>query len=103
MQRLFDDMQSEETPEPEATNIRKGKEEATSLERLKDLEAKIAGAISKVKALKEENTALEAKVRELESRLAGREDELRLLSSEKSNIREQISDLLSELETIEIS
>jgi chromosome segregation ATPase len=101
MQRLFDDMPSEEAPEPQRTNIRKAKEEATSLERLKDLEAKIAGAISKVKTLKEDNTTLEARVRELESRLAEKEDELRLLSSEKSNIREQISDLLNELETIE--
>jgi chromosome segregation ATPase len=101
MQRLFDDMPPEGAPKPESKNILRKKEEATSLERLKDLEAKIAGAISKVKALKEENTALESRVRELESRLADKEDELRLLSSEKSNIREQISDLLNELETIE--
>lgn len=73
------------------------------MERLKDLDTKIAEAIGKVKALKEENAALEARVRELESILLKKEKELRSLSSEKVTIKDQIAELLNELESIEIS
>lgn len=72
------------------------------MERLKDLDRKIADAISKVKALKEENAGFSARVRELEARLAEKEEEIMALSSEKVSIRGQIEDLLNELEAIDI-
>jgi uncharacterized protein involved in exopolysaccharide biosynthesis len=96
MENLFDRIQPRQ-PRAEA------KEEVTSVERLKDLDRKIADAISKVKALKEENAGLSARVRELEARLAGKEEEIMALSAEKVSIRGQIEDLLNELEAIEIS
>jgi|Deesub1362A_J573_1020465.scaffolds.fasta_scaffold00004_67 septal ring factor EnvC (AmiA/AmiB activator) len=92
---LFDDISSEKT-------LTSKQKEVTSLERLRDLDKKIADAVGKVKALKEEKAALEERVRELERALNEKDEEIRRLTSEKTVIREQIEDLLNELETIEI-
>lgn len=80
------------------------------MERLKDLDVKIASAINKVKQLKEEKTLLESQVSALQKKLAETEDrllqkdeEIRLISSEKLTIKDQIEDLLNELESIEVS
>jgi chromosome segregation ATPase len=94
MNRLFDDISSEETVTP------KNKEDS-SLERLRELDEKIANAINKVKTLKEEKATLTRKVGELESVLIEKDEIIRSLSSEKTVIRDQISDLLDELENIE--
>lgn len=93
MKTLFDNM-----PDGAAT-VRDQKE--VPVDRLKDLESKIANAIDKVKSLKQENAALQARVRELEGTIAEKDAELRDVSSEKTVIRDQILDLLDELESIE--
>jgi chromosome segregation ATPase len=102
---LFDDNISEhqkgsqflsENAEP------KTDKEDKPLERLKNLDDKIADAISKVKALKEEKTALERRIKELEALLNEKNGEIERLSSEKTSIKGQISELLSELESLEI-
>lgn len=79
-----------------------GEKEDKPLDRLKDLDEKIASAISKVKALKEEKILLEQRVRELEAQLKEKNQEIERLSSEKFAIKGQIEDLLNELETIEL-
>lgn len=102
---LFDDNISDhqegaqflsETVEP------KTDKEDKPLERLKNLDVKIADAINKVKALKEEKTALERRIKELEALLDEKNGEIERLSSEKTSIKGQISELLSELESLEI-
>jgi cell division protein ZapB len=72
------------------------------LEKLKELDEKIADAISKVKVLKEEKQALERRIRELESQLNEKGQEAERLSSEKGAIKVQIEELLKELETLEL-
>jgi len=72
------------------------------LDRLKNLDEKIAGAVNKVKALKEEKTALERKVQELEALLNEKNQEVERLSSEKNAIKSQIAELLSELESLDV-
>lgn len=72
------------------------------MNRLKNLDEKIASAVNKVKALKEEKTVLERKIRELEALLNEKNQEIESLSSEKTAIKNQIEDLLNELETLEI-
>jgi chromosome segregation ATPase len=78
------------------------KEEEKPLDRLKNLDEKIADAIQKVKILKEEKTALEKRVKDLEALLDDKNQEIERLSSEKVNIKSQIGDLLNELEAIEL-
>jgi chromosome segregation ATPase len=103
MDWLFEDLTREDDPVPEG-------KEAQPLEKLRDLEEKIAGAIVKVKALKEENAALgkknmalQGRISELERMLMEKEEALLGLSSEKTTIKDQLSELLSELEAIEIN
>jgi len=72
------------------------------LNRLKNLDEKIAGAVSKVKALKEEKTVLERRIKELEARLDEKNQEVERLSSEKNTVKNQIEELLSELETLDL-
>lgn len=72
------------------------------MDRLKNLEEKIAAAIERVKALKEEKTLLERKIRDLEGLLDEKDQEVQALKSEKKNIGSQLEELLNELETIEI-
>ncbi len=71
------------------------------MDRLKDLDEKIAGAINKVKTLKAEKAVLEKRVSELEQALGERQAEIERLTSEKSDVRSQIESLLDELESIE--
>ena len=78
------------------------KKEEKPLNRLKNLDEKIANAVSKVKALKEEKTVLERRIRELEAQLMEKNQEVEKLSSEKTAIKHQVEDLLNELETLEI-
>jgi chromosome segregation ATPase len=72
------------------------------LNRLKNLDEKIADAVSRVKALKEENVVLERKIKELEAQLEEKSREIERISSEKTSIKNQVEDLLNELETIEL-
>lgn len=78
------------------------KKEEKQLNRLKNLDEKIANAVGKVKALKEENVVLERRIRELEAQLTEKNQEVEKLSSEKAAIKNQVEDLLNELETLEI-
>ena len=71
------------------------------MDQLKDLDGKIVEAIVKVKTLKEDKAALEARVKELEKLLAEKDSAIDNLSSEKVDIRGQLTDLLDELESIE--
>jgi septal ring factor EnvC (AmiA/AmiB activator) len=83
-------------------------QETMDMDQLRNLDQKIAQAIKRVKVLKDEKSALEARVRELESRVAELDDtlrqrdhDLRDLQTEKGEVRSQIQDLLNELESIE--
>ncbi len=76
--------------------------EVLPLDRLKNLEEKIASAIERVKALKEEKSLLERKIRELESLLNEKSQEIEAMKLEKSSIGSQLEELLNELDTIEI-
>lgn len=76
--------------------------EEKPLNRLKNLDEKIANAVNKVKALKEEKVILERRIRELETQLTEKTVEVEKLSSEKTAIKNQVEDLLNELETLEI-
>jgi chromosome segregation ATPase len=75
--------------------------EVLPLDRLKNLEEKITGAVERVKALKDEKSLLERKVRDLESLLNEKNQEIEALRSEKSSIGNQIAELLNQLEAIE--
>ena len=72
------------------------------MDRLKNLEEKIATAVDRVKALKEEKISLERKIRELESLLEDKNREVESLKDEKTSIKSQVEELLEELETIGI-
>lgn len=76
--------------------------EEVELERLKNLDEKIADAINKVRALKEEKQALERRVHELEILLNEKNEEIERLRSEKVTVKGQIEDLLREIESLEI-
>ncbi len=76
--------------------------EEKPLNRLKNLDDKIANAVNKVKALKEEKVLLERRIKELESQLNEKIQEVERISSEKTVIKNQIEDLLNELETPEV-
>ena len=71
------------------------------MDRLKDLDNKIAGAIKKVKTLKAEKAELEKKLQAMELALGEKDAEIQRLTSEKSGIKGQIEGLLDELESIE--
>ena len=72
------------------------------MDRLKNLEEKIAVVVDRVKALKEEKISLERKIRELETVLDERNQEIASLRNEKTTIKSQVEELLVELETLEI-
>lgn len=78
------------------------KKEEGELERLRNLDEKIADAINRVKALKEEKQALERRVHELEILLNEKNEEIERLRSEKVAVKGQIEDLLREIESLEI-
>jgi len=109
---LFDD----NLPQPSHSPLTKGgqggvkgrregitdKKEVTPLERLKNLEEKIANAIEKVKTLKEEKTVLERRIRELEAKVGVKDQEIERLQLEKTAIKSQVEGLLNELDTLEV-
>ena len=72
------------------------------MDRLKNLEEKIAGAVDRVKALKEEKISLARKIREMETVVDERNQEIESLRNEKTSIKSQVEELLEELETLEI-
>lgn len=72
------------------------------MDRLKNLEEKIAAAVDRVKALKDEKTVLEKRIRDLEQLLDNKNEEIASLQAEKVSIKGQIDELLEELETIEL-
>ena len=78
------------------------KKEVMPLEKLKNLENKIAIAIDRVKTLKEENTLMERKIRELEGLLNEKNQELEHIRSEKNVVKSQIETLLNELDALEV-
>lgn len=91
----------------EREGIQKGqresdKKEVTPLERLKNLEDKIAEAIEKVRTLKEEKAVLERRIKELESKLDDKNHEIEMLKSEKIAIKSQVEGLLNELDLLEV-
>lgn len=94
-----DALGSQRSPESQFPKYHK---EGEPLDRLKDLDGKIANALNKVKALKDEKLALERRVRELEEQLNEKNLEIQRLSSEKLVIKDQIGELLDELETLEL-
>ena len=72
------------------------------MDRLINLEEKIATAVDRVKALKEDKISLERKIRELEALLGDKNREVESLKNEKTLIKSQLEELLEELETLEI-
>ncbi len=76
--------------------------EVLPLDRLRNLEEKIAAAVERVKALKEEKTLLDRKIRDLEALLNDRNQEIEAMKSEKNSIGSQLEELLHELDSIEI-
>jgi len=72
------------------------------VDRLKNLEEKIALAVDRVKALKEEKISLERKIKELDTVLDVKNQEIESLRNEKTTIKSQVEELLEELETLEI-
>ncbi|MDA8433376.1 MAG: hypothetical protein M0Z60_10510 [Nitrospiraceae bacterium] len=72
------------------------------MDRLRNLEEKIAAAVERVKALKEEKTLLDRKIRDLEALLNDRNQEIEAMKSEKNSIGSQLEELLHELDSIEI-
>ena len=78
------------------------KKEDTPLDRLKNLDDKIVGAIEKVKTLKEEKSALGLRIKELEAKLSDKDHEIEKLQTEKTTIKSQVEGLLNELDTLEV-
>lgn len=72
------------------------------MELLKTFEEKIAYAVEKVKALKEEKTNLEKKIREFENIIKSKDHEIEKITSEKTAVKTQIEALLKELDSIEL-
>lgn len=99
---LFD-YDSPDKGNPERTeDIHDRKKETIPLERLKNLEEKIAVVVERVKALKEEKNSLGRKIVELEIALNEKNQIIESLTAEKTSIKTQVEDLLTELETIEL-
>ena len=100
---LFDDDNPDKgNPERPEDIFHDRKKETTPLERLKNLEEKIAAVVVRVKALKEEKNSLERKIQELEGLLDEKNQTIESLTAEKTSIKTQVEDLLTELETIEL-
>ena len=76
--------------------------EVAPVDRLINLEEKIATAVDRVKALKEDKIYLERKIRELEALLGDKNREVESLKNEKTLIKSQVEELLGELENLEI-
>ncbi|GBD99964.1 hypothetical protein BMS3Abin07_02011 [bacterium BMS3Abin07] len=76
--------------------------EVSPVEKVKNLEDKIASAIEKVKMLKDENSRLKQRLQELEDIVNRKDEEISHLSTDKDSIRGQVEELLGELESLEI-
>ncbi|MDH5201731.1 MAG: hypothetical protein OEZ31_11215 [Nitrospirota bacterium] len=72
------------------------------MDKLKNLEEKIATAIERVKTLKEDKVLLERRIKELEVLLNEKNLEVEQIKSEKNTIKNQIEGLLNELDTLEV-
>lgn len=72
------------------------------MDTLKAFEDKIALAVEKVKALKDDKAVLVKKIQELEGALEAKDQEIAKLSAEKSAIKGQIEGLLSAVESLDI-
>jgi len=100
---LFDDNNPDKgSPERPGEIFQDKIKETKPLERLKNLEEKIATVVERVKALKEEKSSLERKIRELEGLLNEKNQIIESLTAEKTSIKTQVEGLLTELETIEL-
>lgn len=100
---LFDDDSPDKgNPERPEDILHDRIKETIPLERLKNLEEKIAAVVERVKALKEEKNSLERKIRELEGLLNEKNQTIESLTAEKTSIKIQVEELLTELETIEL-
>lgn len=100
---LFDDdYPDREDSERPGEPVYERKKEAIPLERLRNLEDKIAAVVERVKALKEEKIILERKIRELEGLVNEKNQVIESLTAEKTSIKTQVEELLTELETIEL-
>jgi chromosome segregation ATPase len=100
---LFDENHPDKgSPEGPEEIFYGNEKETILLERLKNLEEKIAAVVERVKALKEEKHLLEKRIQELEDLLNEKNQVVESLKAEKTSIRTQVEDLLSELETIEL-
>lgn len=86
----------------DADSTDNGKKDDAPVERLKHLEDKIASAIEKVVALKNENSDLVRRIDDLGAVINKKDEEMRRLASEMDSIRDQVEELLNELETLEI-
>lgn len=102
-------MEQNRTLFDDASPVKKGggkgisdKKEVTPLDRLKNLEDKITGAIEKVKTLKEEKAALELGIKELKTKISDKDHEIEKLQTEKTAIKSQVEVLLNELDTLEV-
>jgi chromosome segregation ATPase len=96
---LFDDGPFE-TQYPDTSC--KTEREDKPLDRLKNLEEKIATAVDRVKALKEEKISSEKKISQLEALLDEKNQEIESLRTEKTSIKSQVQELLDELESLDI-
>ena len=96
---LFDNEQLGDKP-GDIKKDKKKQKEVMPLEKLKNLEDKIATAIDRVKTLKEEKAVTDRKMRDLEDMLNEKNQELEQLKAEKNLLKVQLETLLSELEGI---
>lgn len=72
------------------------------MELLKTFEERLALAIEKIKALKQEKENLQKRVKELEEMVKTKEMEIDNILSEKNSIKKQIEKLLNDLESLEL-
>jgi hypothetical protein len=87
---LFDDDSPDKgSPERPGEIFHDKIKETKPLERLKNLEEKIATVVERVKALKEEKSSLERKIRELEGLLNEKNQIIESLTAEKISIKTQ--------------
>lgn len=72
------------------------------MDTLRTFEEKIAFAVEKVKSLKDEKRALQARIDELEDEMSAKDQEIRKLTAEKTAIKGQIEGLLSVVEGLDL-
>lgn len=72
------------------------------MDTLRTFEEKIAFAVEKVKSLKDEKRALQARIDELEDEMSAKDQEIRKLTAEQTAIKGQIEGLLSVVEGLDL-